>query len=46
MVYQRAITHDEANYADPYSFKPERYFLPDGTLNNDTNVLTFGFGRR
>ncbi|KAF8630488.1 hypothetical protein AX15_002883 [Amanita polypyramis BW_CC] len=41
-----AITRDEAVYPDPESFKPERFFNPDGTLNNDTMRYVFGFGRR
>ncbi|KAF8630988.1 hypothetical protein AX15_002696 [Amanita polypyramis BW_CC] len=41
-----ALTRDESVYPDPESFKPERFFNPDGTLNNDTIEYAFGFGRR
>ncbi|EEB90551.1 hypothetical protein MPER_11223 [Moniliophthora perniciosa FA553] len=41
-----AMTHDERVYAEPYRFKPERFFDADGKLNNDDAVLAFGFGRR
>ncbi|KAJ7063526.1 cytochrome P450 [Mycena amicta] len=43
-----AILHDEAVYPDPYSFKPERYLLPNGELNLDVPApdIVFGFGRR
>ncbi|KAI3615926.1 cytochrome p450 [Moniliophthora roreri] len=41
-----AMTHDERVYAEPYRFKPERFFDADGKLNNDDTVLAFGFGRR
>ncbi|KAJ7244888.1 cytochrome P450 [Mycena rebaudengoi] len=41
-----AMTRDTSVYgADSNEFNPERYFNPDGKLNNDT-VLAFGFGRR
>lgn len=42
----RAMTHNENAYPDPYSFKPERFFTSDGTLNDDDTILAFGFGRR
>ncbi|KAF8634134.1 hypothetical protein AX15_001065 [Amanita polypyramis BW_CC] len=41
-----AFTQDESVYPDPESFKPERFFNSDGTLNNDTIEYAFGFGRR
>ncbi|KIJ67131.1 hypothetical protein HYDPIDRAFT_128765 [Hydnomerulius pinastri MD-312] len=41
-----AMAHDEEKYPDPFSFKPERFFKDDGTLNDDTVVYGFGFGRR
>nr|GAT53684.1 predicted protein [Mycena chlorophos] len=44
-----AILHDENVYPDPYSFKPERYLLPNGQLNPDGPAgpeAVFGFGRR
>ena len=40
------MTHDERVYTDPYEFNPERYFTTEGQLNDDTAILTFGFGRR
>jgi cytochrome P450 len=40
------MTHDERVYTDPHEFRPERYFTDDGQLNDDTDILTFGFGRR
>lgn len=42
----RAMTHDETQYSQPDLFLPERFFDENGKLNNDDNVLTFGFGRR
>ena len=41
-----AMTHDENVYPDPFTFKPERFFNSDGTLNDDNRVLAYGFGRR
>ncbi|KAK6988623.1 cytochrome P450 [Favolaschia claudopus] len=42
-----AILHNESEYPDPYSFKPER-FLMDGKINPDVRSpdCAFGFGRR
>jgi len=40
------MTHDEQIYPDPHVFKPERFLGSDGTLNEDSEILTFGFGRR
>lgn len=40
------MTRDENKYTDPDTFNPDRFFTPDGTLNDDNNILTFGFGRR
>ena len=39
--------HDEENYPDPFSFRPER-FLKDGKIDPDVKdpVAAFGFGRR
>jgi cytochrome P450 len=42
------MAHDEDEYPDPYSFKPER-FIKDGQLNpkiRDPAMIAFGFGRR
>ncbi|KZV98145.1 cytochrome P450 [Exidia glandulosa HHB12029] len=43
-----AILHDEKTYPDPHTFKPERWLLPDGSLDPDAKDPTpfFGFGRR
>ncbi|KAJ7664491.1 cytochrome P450 [Mycena polygramma] len=43
-----AILHDENVYPDPYSFKPERFLLPDGTSNPAVRSpdAAFGYGRR
>ena len=40
------MLRDEEMYPDPDSFKPERFFNDDGTLNGDTVPYAFGFGRR
>ena len=40
------MSHDENVYPDPFTFKPERFFNSDGTLNDNNRVLTYGFGRR
>jgi cytochrome P450 len=42
------MLHDENDYPDPESFKPERYLkngLPDLTVRDPTTIV-FGFGRR
>ncbi|KAF8959261.1 cytochrome P450 [Flammula alnicola] len=41
-----AMTHDEDEYPDPYSFQPERFFDDNGNLNDDNHILAYGFGRR
>lgn len=38
--------HDEDVYPNAELFRPERFFNPDGTLNDDTIGYAFGFGRR
>ena len=38
--------HDEDVYPNADLFRPERFFNPDGTLNDDTIGYAFGFGRR
>ena len=46
--HPRAMLHDENDYPDPESFKPERYLkngLPDPTVR-DPATIVFGFGRR
>ena len=40
------MTHDERVYERPDEFIPERFINPDGSLNDDSTMLTFGFGRR
>ncbi|KAL0563540.1 hypothetical protein V5O48_018525, partial [Marasmius crinis-equi] len=44
-----AILHDERNYPEPFSFKPDRYIV-DGKLSfescRDPATIVFGFGRR
>lgn len=40
------MTHDETKYAEPYLFKPEHFLTAEGRLNDDDQILTFGFGRR
>jgi len=41
-----AMTHDEDVYSDPFTFQPERFLNVDGTLNDVSRVLAYGFGRR
>ncbi|TFK35719.1 cytochrome P450 [Crucibulum laeve] len=41
-----AMTRDLTKYPEPEAFRPERFLSPDGKLNNDDTILTFGFGRR
>ncbi|TFK75088.1 cytochrome P450 [Pluteus cervinus] len=41
-----AMTRNEKKYPEPEAFRPGRFLDPDGTLNHDDRVLTFGFGRR
>ncbi|PLB45030.1 flavonoid 3-hydroxylase [Aspergillus steynii IBT 23096] len=39
--------HDPAIYADPMTFKPERFLSENGhTPERDPNLFAFGFGRR
>lgn len=40
------MTRNEAKYADPERFHPERFFTKDGELNDDTMTYAFGAGRR
>ena len=42
----RAMSRDEVRYPNPTEFVPERFFDPDGELNNDSVGFAFGFGRR
>ncbi|KAF8973005.1 cytochrome P450 [Flammula alnicola] len=41
-----AMTHDEDVYPDSFAFKPERFFDANGELNDDSEILAYGFGRR
>ncbi|KAF7362823.1 O-methylsterigmatocystin oxidoreductase [Mycena venus] len=41
-----AMTRDESIYSEPNRFNPDRFFTAGGKLNDDDNVLAFGFGRR
>jgi len=40
-----AMTRDESIYPEPEEFRPERFFIEKGRLNDDP-ILAFGFGRR
>ncbi|KAG1727488.1 cytochrome P450 [Suillus paluster] len=41
-----AMTQNEHKYPNPSQFLPERFLNADGSLNEDTVDVTFGFGRR
>ncbi|KAF9545039.1 cytochrome P450 [Agrocybe pediades] len=44
-----AMLHDEKVYPDPFTFKPERFLKPDGSLDGsvrDPGHACWGFGRR
>ncbi|KAH9970773.1 cytochrome P450 [Russula compacta] len=42
-----AILRDSANYSEPEVFKPERFLDPDGTLRDDSMLISaFGYGKR
>ena len=45
-AFSRAISQNEEIYSNPDSFNPERFFNPDGTLNDDNIEFAFGYGRR
>ncbi|KAF9031190.1 cytochrome P450 [Panaeolus papilionaceus] len=40
------MNRDEEKYEDPMSFKPERFLMPDGKINDNDRILAYGFGRR
>ncbi|KAI0264170.1 cytochrome P450 [Gloeopeniophorella convolvens] len=41
------MLHDPVAYPEPFSFKPERFLNPDGTVRDDPLLSSaFGFGRR
>ncbi|KAF8910209.1 cytochrome P450 [Gymnopilus junonius] len=49
MANSWAMLHNEDDYPDPSSFKPERFLTKDGKLNptvRDPGLMAFGFGRR
>ncbi|KAF7849254.1 hypothetical protein BT93_L1041 [Corymbia citriodora subsp. variegata] len=53
MVNMWAITHDEAVWADPEEFKPERFMVEEGggggefpIMGSDLRLAPFGAGRR
>ncbi|KAF9036901.1 cytochrome P450 [Hymenopellis radicata] len=41
-----AMTHDETAYPNPQEFIPSRFLKPNGQLNDDQCLMTYGFGRR
>jgi hypothetical protein len=41
-----AVAHDESTYEDPFAFKPECFLTYKDKLNDGTQVLAYGFGRR
>ncbi|KAF9523496.1 cytochrome P450 [Crepidotus variabilis] len=41
-----AMARDENVYSDPSTFHPDRFLDANGELNDDSRVLTYGFGRR
>ncbi|KAH7907938.1 cytochrome P450 [Hygrophoropsis aurantiaca] len=41
-----AMSRNEAKYPNPSEFRPERFFSPNGELNDDKVSFAFGFGRR
>ncbi|KAJ6477341.1 cytochrome P450 [Mycena vitilis] len=41
-----AMTRDESIYSNAEEFNPERFFKADRQLNDDADILAFGFGRR
>ncbi|KAG1722033.1 cytochrome P450 [Suillus paluster] len=41
-----AMTQNEDKYPNPSQFLPERFLNADGSLNEDTVDVAFGFGRR
>jgi cytochrome P450 len=50
---QWGMSHDEALYPDPMTFKPERFLSPEGKFlthaeggPRDPNTIAFGWGRR
>ena len=40
------MNHDEEVYPEPFAFKPERFFDENGKLNENSRILSYGFGRR
>jgi cytochrome P450 len=40
------MLHDEEEYPDPESFKPERFINDDKNVSRNPADIIFGFGRR
>lgn len=42
----RAMTHDASVFPEPHAFTPERFLTPEGQLKPNSQIDSFGFGRR